>query len=136
MSPSWTDRQSGFSLLEMLVAFVILSLSLGVIMRLFSTSLNQIGRAEQIVHAVTVAESALAGLGTEVPLQEGEHDGADEQGYRWHIQVGRSADGDASVDTAPAPVLFEVQVTVRQGDDSGQDRPLVRLTSLRLGPKP
>ena len=128
-------RQSGFSLLEVLVAFVILSLSLGVIMRLFSDSLRNIGTAERSTHAVAVAESAFASLGVETPLTEGETGGEDAQGYRWRASVSSFADAAAVLDNQAAPALYQIEVTVTRGE-TAENTPLITLTSLRMAPRP
>lgn len=128
-------RQLGFSLLEVLVAFVILSLSLGVIMRLFSTSLRNIATTERSTHAVAVAESALAALGVETPLTEGESSGEDGQGYRWRAQVSRHAEAATVLDNPSAPVLYQIDLSVTRDADA-EHKPLLTLTTLRLAPKP
>lgn len=136
MSPSSTrPRQSGFSLLEVLVAFVILAVSLGVIMRLFSTSLRHIARAETSAHTLAVAESALASLGVETPLSEGESRGDDGQGYRWSARVSHHDVAEPVLESPYAPILYQVDVTVTR-DDSGEIKPLLTLTTLRLATKP
>ncbi len=131
MLSSLTKRQSGFSLLEVLVAFVILALSLGVIMRLFSTSLNNIGRAERMTHATIVAESALAKLGVESVLSEGEHTGEDPQGYRWQISVKRALDVGGELESPMSPLLYQIELSVMHGDT-----PLLTETTFRLAPRP
>jgi len=128
-------RQSGFSLLEILVAFVILSLSLGVIMRLFSTSLRNIATAEHSTHAVVVAESALASLGVDTPLTEGGASGDDGQGYRWEAQVSRYVDTAAVLENPAAPVLYQIDLSVTREQDA-EHKPVLTLTTLRLAPKP
>lgn len=141
MSPYWNKnpgmrrRESGFSLLEVLVAFVILSLSLGVIMRLFSDSLRNIGSAERGTHAVAVAESALASMGVETPLSEGEAGGEDAQGYRWRAQISRYADDAAILENQTAPALYQIDLTVTRGEATDV-RPLLTLTTLRTAPRP
>lgn len=131
MSAYSTSRQRGFSLLEVLVAFVILSLSLGVMMRLFSASLTNVGAAERHAHAVAVAESALAGLGVSEPLAEGGIAGpeADNQGYRWRARVGRR-DAAPAEDTA-AIRLYQIELDVVREEET-----LLTLTTLRLAAAP
>ena len=54
------DSVRGFTLLEVLVAFLILSLSMSVLMRIVSQSLNSLAVAERHQSAVQLAESKLA----------------------------------------------------------------------------
>jgi general secretion pathway protein I len=86
-------RCRGFSLLEVLVAFAILALSLTVLMQVFSTGLRNISVGEDYTRAVLLAESVLASVGVEQSLQEGEQTGAfdDRYGeeYRWRVAVSR-----------------------------------------------
>lgn len=134
MSPSWTERQSGFSLLEVLVAFVILALSLGVIMRIFSTSLNNIGRSERATVAVEVARSALARLGVEEPLSEGELSGED-AGYRWTATIRRHAGAESTVEMPNAPALYEIELAVSTVAET-VGTPALTLRTLRLAAQP
>jgi general secretion pathway protein I len=86
-------RCRGFSLLEVLVAFAILALALTVLMQVFSTGLRNISVGEDYTRAVLLAESVLASVGVEQPLQEGERTGTfDEkygEAYRWRVAVSR-----------------------------------------------
>ena len=52
-----TNRQSGFSLLEVLVAFAILSMSLGVLYQAFSNSLRNVGASGDYSRAMIIAVS-------------------------------------------------------------------------------
>jgi prepilin-type N-terminal cleavage/methylation domain-containing protein len=61
-------REHGFSLLEVLVAFVILSLVATALFRLFSGALNNASASEDYSRAVLVAESALDGGASVVNL--------------------------------------------------------------------
>lgn len=129
-------RERGFSLLEILVAFVILALALGVIMRIFSGALNNIGSADHHAHAILVADSVLDSLGVEAALSEGEQSGEDGQGYRWHALVSRYVDAGAVLDDQSNPViLYQIALEVNWGDE-GSNAPGLHLTTLRAVPKP
>jgi general secretion pathway protein I len=126
----------GFSLLEVLVAFIILSLALGVLMRIFSGGLGNIGAAEHYSRAVAIAESQLAAAGVESPLTEGENAGEVENGYRWRTSVKRVEPGGGALDNAALPVgLFQVEVTVNWDDTATTPRGL-RLVTLRTAAGP
>jgi general secretion pathway protein I len=56
-------RSHGVSLVEVLVAFVILALSITVLLRIFSTGLTNTVLSQQYVEAVLVAETQLSQVG-------------------------------------------------------------------------
>ena len=60
----------GFSLLEILVAFVIMALALGVLMRVFSGPLNSTAVADHYAEARLNAESKLASIGVQPTLND------------------------------------------------------------------
>lgn len=124
---------SGFSLLEVLVAFIVLALVLGVLMRLFSGALGNLGEAGRFSRAVAVAESRLAAAGVETPLAEGEQSGTVEPDLRWKLAVSRVEEvAPGSPEVVLAVALYRVDVTVDWGEPPARRQ--IALTSLRLGP--
>jgi general secretion pathway protein I len=147
----------GFSLLEVLVAFVILALVLGTLMEIFSGGLRNVGRAGEYQRAVLLAQSKLAAVGIETPLIEGESDGEFDPTYRWHIGIkpfqasqmepvestGPAMPGLPAPTPAPAaapvpvalmPVtLLEVEIRVLWG--AGDQSSTVSLNTVRLANK-
>lgn len=77
--------QAGFTLLELLVAFMVLVLAFTVMLRIFSGGLRGVGDAQSHSRAVEHARAQLALVGTEHPLHTGELMGETADGYRWHI---------------------------------------------------
>ncbi len=113
----------GFSLLEVLVAFVILALAMGVLMRIFSGGLQNATRAGEYQQAVLLAKSKLASIGIETPLEESDSNGEFDGKYRWHLIMHRYQDNSAAADEQaglPASLLpvklLEVEVQVLWGD--------------------
>lgn len=125
----------GFSLLEVLVAFIILAMALGVIMRIFSGGLGNVGVAKHYSQAVAIAESKLATIGVESQLTEGENTGEVGQGYAWRTSVRRYEAVAQPVETAAQPIdLYQVEVTVNWGDSDTKPR-LLRIVTLRVAPR-
>ena len=76
-------NEKGFSLLEILVAFAILSLSIGILLRIFAGGGFIARTADDYYRAVITAESLMGGTGLESPLSPGITHGVTESGYRW-----------------------------------------------------
>jgi len=80
------NRQAGFSLLEVLVAFTILAFSLGVLYQAFGHGLRNLSVSGQYDHALILAESLLDLTAAQVPLKESRIEGQDGL-FRWQVVV-------------------------------------------------
>ena len=131
---SKADRlQEGFSLLEILVAFAILSLSLGVLLRIFAGGGHIAGTADEYSRAILTAESLMTRVGIETPLKPGVIQGVLEDRYRWTLDVypypiDQNMVGDQKLGFKP----FWVKLTVEWGDE--EDPRAFDLITLRLIP--
>lgn len=120
----------GFSLLEVLVAFSILALSLGVLLRIFSGDGRLAGQAEEHSRAVVLAQSLLAGAGVEAPLEPGESSGNIDGQFDWTMSVTPFIpSGEPWPEQQPFKPYW-VTVTVAWGD--GDDLHSFDLGTLRL----
>jgi general secretion pathway protein I len=66
---------SGFTLIEMVIAFAILGLSLSALYATFQSALSRTGHDARLSEATLLARSILARAGTEWPLSEGSSQG-------------------------------------------------------------
>jgi general secretion pathway protein I len=123
----------GFTLLEVLIAFVIAALALGVMFQAAVGALRASHTAAQYDEAVARARSHLAMATNGGALMPGDWNGDDGGGYHWHLHVVPIASTTAHPAAgSPVPlVLYSVSVTVSwpDGDQSRE----VRLVSEQIG---
>lgn len=126
-----SNRTRGFTLIEVLVAFAILALTLAALMQLFATGLRSADAADRHLMAAMLARSVLDDVGTEIPIVAGEQSADIEQGYRWTVHI-LPSDTIAPVTNAEwIAVPYEVQVEI-----TWNGRPVTILTTLRLATEP
>ncbi len=131
-------RQRGFSLLEILVAFSILALSLGVLMQIFSGTTRNADLARNQVQATTMALSLLAESNVEPTLAETDNHGSTDDGFRWHVLIspfddrGNIDEGKTAVDARLR--LWKISVEVAWGIEGSSSARSVSLATLRTRP--
>lgn len=132
-------RQEGFSLLEILVAFSVLALSLGVMMQIYSGSLRNVEITGDQGRAVSLAQSLLASAGVDGELLAGEVSGEFNERFHWRLVTAPVEGSDAAIDRSGArPVvaleLWEVvaEVTWGGGGTPNQAPRSIVLATLRV----
>ncbi len=131
-----TPRHSGFTLIEVLVAFVMLALVLGTAFEIFSTGLARASELEDHSRALVLAQSRLAVTGIEEALKEGEAQGeSEDRRFHWVARVHKLEEGTDP--TAPAPsvyAMFRIDVRVAWTGGDARERSL-SLATVALGPR-
>jgi general secretion pathway protein I len=121
--------QRGFSLLEVLVAFAILSMTLGVLLQVFSVGLRNTAISEEYTYAVLHAESVLAALGREEPLLEGSGEGQLDDKFSWRSSVTPYEEEDVDLsDSTAVAYRLEVEVFWQSADKTRS----IMLETLRV----
>lgn len=131
MSPIERYDQNGFTLMEIMVAMLILALSLTVVLQLFSGGLRS-GQLSKnylrgVYHARAIMEETLLGE----PLLEEEQQGVIAEGFTWSTTV-QQLENDLTAGTLSEITLFTVIVTVSWQE--GAHEKSFTLQSQRLGP--
>ena len=126
-------RSRGFTLVEIVVAFVLLAGVLAVGFEIFSSGLRRAGDLDDQARALVIAQSHLAAAGTEELFKEGETRGEDGR-FRWSVTIQRSDEGTGQPNQPPnsAYQLFRVDVRVEWTGIDTRTRS-VSLSTLGLG---
>ena len=132
-----TRRSRGFTLIEVVVAFVLLALVFSVGFDIFSSGLARAGALDERSRALDVARSRQAIAGMEDPLKDGTTQGeAADPRFHWTTTV---TTYDPRTDPASTPpttnyVLFRVETRVDWRGADQKDHSLA-LATIDLGTK-
>jgi general secretion pathway protein I len=133
-------REAGFTIVEVLAAFVVFGLALAGIMQLFSSGLRDAQLADEYARAVMIAQSRLAGFTAVEQVEERGADGTEDR-FRWRITAAayderaETPDADRSRDANLRVRLVRVDSVVAWAAADGRERD-VRLSTLVLASKP
>jgi general secretion pathway protein I len=120
-------RAGGFTLIEVMVALVVLGLAFGAALHSLSGALDRLGRDRNAAEALLLARSTLARVGRDIALAPGDVDGT-VGGFSWQVQ----ATPYAAAATPGLGALLGYTVHVAVGwKERGQARQ-VGLTTIRL----
>lgn len=136
----WPRRSSGFTILEVLTAFVVFAVTLAALLQVFSGGLRDAQLADEYARAIILAQSRLAGYTAAERLEETTASGRDGD-FSWSLaatpyderQEGTDADRSRDYNLRVRLLRVESTVTWRAADGRSRD---VRLATLLLGTKP
>ena len=131
--------QRGFTLIEVVVAFVLLALVLSVSFEIFSTGMARAGGLDERAKALVVAQSRLAMAGAEEAIKEGVSSGeTEDRRFQWTMTVARAdamPTGLSAVPPSSAYALYRVDVHVTWHGADAHDHAM-DIGTLTVGPKP
>jgi len=113
------------------VAFAVLAISLGVMLRIFSAGTRAAVASAEYSVAMVVAESQLALVGLEEKLEAGSSSGKTKDGFQWRTEVTPYEEDEPQDYTSARvkPYRVKVEVSWREGKSERS----VELQTLRLG---
>jgi general secretion pathway protein I len=80
-------RARGFTLLEVMLAFVIFALSFATVLEIMAASMQSVGRAKDDTEVALLAQTLMDQVGTEIPVEEGEYSGTNMDRYQWKMGI-------------------------------------------------
>jgi general secretion pathway protein I len=127
-------RQRGFTLVEIVVAFVLLSLVLATSYQLFSTGMARAVDLDDYSRALEIAQTQIAQASIGDQFEAGETSGeSEDERFRWVMTIGRgddSPDPSQRVYSSFSPIRIGVRVAWKSG--AGVDKQL-ELATLVVG---
>jgi general secretion pathway protein I len=127
-----SSRARGFTLIEVVVAVLVLALSMSAILQLIAGGLNATRRAEFRAIAAVLALSRMDAVGAGGPIAPGEAQGEFDNGYVWRETIEPVDIREFGASQVEDVEIYRVQVSVYRDSDQGQ--PEITLDSLRLAP--
>jgi len=116
------SRHRGFSLIELLAAFVVFAIGFSVMMDIASSSLRNARRAAEQTEAALWAQSLIDVAGIDEKIEPGATSGRFDRKYRWDMQVSDwEPPSEATQFEGTAPLeMYRIEVVVRWGEGSNE----------------
>ncbi|TDR48778.1 general secretion pathway protein I [Tahibacter aquaticus] len=125
--PRLGARQRGFSLIELVAAFVVFALAFGVLMGILSASIRNTRLAAEYTQAALWAQSRLDVVGIGEKLEAGHESGRFDNQYRWELDISKyeppplpvasGAPHSGGVESFQSIELYRVDLEVLWGGD-------------------
>jgi general secretion pathway protein I len=128
---SMLRRKDGFTLLEVLVAFVLLATTVTVILQLFSSGIKALSRSEDYATAIVRAESKMREILDNEQLTENAWSETSPEGYRFDITVAKVY--EARTKDLPV-IILEIGITT-SWKMGGKDKSLILNTMKTIKPQ-
>lgn len=85
-------NSGGFTLLEVLLAFVVFALSFATVLEILSGSMRNTVRAREYTEVALIVQSVMDQVGLEIPVEQGTVVSGESGNYQWEVSVSSYAD--------------------------------------------
>lgn len=131
-------RNRGFSLIEMVAAFLVFAIGLGILMQILTSSLQHTRQSADYTQAALRAQSVLDTVGVGERIEEGHSDGRFDDGFRWEMDIAKI--DPQAVEPPPATVsesrlLAQQELQQKQQQnayDSGANATAAQISPVEL----
>jgi general secretion pathway protein I len=111
-------RASGFSLLEVIAAILLLAIAFAALMRVAGSSLNLTASSAEYTRAALWGRTKLDSVGQLDALRVGQSEGSFDEAYRWRLAVVRWRPEQEDVPNGGALQLYKLDLDVVWGPES------------------
>ena len=84
---SRVKASGGFTLLEVLLAFVIFALSFAVVLEIISGSIRNTMHAKEYTEVALITQSVMDQVGLDIPLEPGTRTNGEVGAYTWELEI-------------------------------------------------
>lgn len=128
-------RQAGFTLIEVMAAFMVFSLLFGVVLQILSTSVGNTRISSEYTQAALWAQSKLDVLGLESMIEPGVTHGEFDDRFSWTMEVSETeVVDDRALDLQDElPIaLYHVHLLIEWGEDGRRQAEFETLRSVDI----
>lgn len=100
----------GFTLLELLLAFVVFALSFATVLEILSGSMRNTVRARQYTESALIAQSVMDQVGLEIPFEDGFRAVGEVGDYKWEVNVYAFSDATGDVNAIQLGELTGIEL--------------------------
>ena len=125
-------NETGFTLLEVLIAFTILALVTMTIFQTFGGGLSAVATAQKNTLVLAVLRSKLEAVGADIPLKTGVIQGVEVSGVSWEVEI-RPYDGTPEIFLNRGMQAYWVRAAASQRLVDNSSARAISQTTLRFG---
>ena len=100
----------GFTLLEVLLAFVVFALSFTAVLEILTGSMRNTVRAREYTEAALVAQSVMDQLGLDIPVEQGANYSGESGDYQWELNIGMYEDVEENTQSVELGELTGIEL--------------------------
>lgn len=104
------NASNGFTLLEVMLAFVVFALSFATVLEILSGSMRSVTRSNDDTEVALFAQSVMDLVGTDIPLEQGQFNGTGLDRYQWQLDIYLFESGEGDDHTMELAELTGVEL--------------------------